>query len=98
MLVYIGIIILLLISPWIIPVYKYWARLNDVAPYYKIQVLFSIFLILAFGWAVCTAFMISPHYIGVSITCVVECIAFVLITYSNTYAFTRLSEIKGYID
>ena len=85
-------------SAWIMPIYTYFSSLNDVRPYYQPLLLTATFLLICFGWAICTTFMVSPSHIGVSFTCIVECMFFVIAFWTNTYAYRQHVSVKGYVD
>lgn len=67
-------------------------------PYYWGLLLTLALLVVNFAWALLITFMVRPANLGISIGCIVECIMFVAIMWSNTYSTKNLQEVKGCID
>lgn len=85
-------------SAWLIPAYQYFSFKNDVEPHYSNLVISAIVLGIFMMWALGTTFMLRPSNFGIGLTCIVECILFVSVLWSNTYSVSKLQEVKSCID
>lgn len=59
-------------SPWIFPIYKYYPKDNDVEPYSSAVVSFYFLTMLMLFWCIAATVEISPSWLGVALTCMIE--------------------------
>jgi hypothetical protein len=85
-------------SAWVMPVYQYYSSKNDVQAYYTPLLLGGSVVGIFMMWALGTTFMVSPCYFGIGVTCIVQCILFVMLLWCITYSVTNLQEVKSCVD
>ena len=85
-------------SPWIFPIYKYYPKDNDIEAYSSAVVAFYTIVGLAWLWCVMVTVEISPSYVGVALTCVLEGITvFVTLYFINTNN-VQYKKIRAHVD
>jgi len=68
-------------SPWIFPIYKYYPDLNDVEPHSSAVVQFYFLMLLMMAWCVVATAEVSPAWLGVALTCLIEMIMVIVSLY-----------------
>ena len=85
-------------SPWVFPIYKYYPDSNDVEQYSSAVVLFYCTSMLLLVWAICLTIAISPSWIGVALTCAIECMQIVVTVYFINTNNLQYNKVKEYVD
>ena len=80
-------------SAWIFPIYKYYPDLNDVEPYSSAVVQFYGLCLLMMMWSIACVVEIKPSWLGVALTCAVECMMVIVSLYfmnTNNVQYKKL--------
>lgn len=85
-------------SPWIFPIYKYYPSQNDVEPYNSAVVSFYALSLLIMMWCIVTTVQISPSWLGVALTCGVECAMVIVTLYFMNTNNIRYKKIATHVD
>jgi hypothetical protein len=52
-------------SPWVLPIYKYKPKLNDVQPHRSTAFLMYLTIFILFIWGIITAILVRPVWVGI---------------------------------
>ena len=85
-------------SAWIFPIYKYYPALNDVESYASAVVLFYVLCLVGLLWSVTLVVEITPSWLGVALTCAVECITVITSLYFMNTNNVQYKTIHSYVD
>lgn len=85
-------------SPWIFPIYKYHPEENDLDPYSDSVVGFYILAFLVTLWAIVVTAKISPSWLGIAITCVIEALTLVVTLFFTNTNNLQYNAVKTHVD
>ena len=85
-------------SPWIFPIYKYHPEDNDIVPYSDAVVGFYILAFLLTLWAIAATAEISPSWLGIAITCVIQALTLVITLFFTNTNNLQYNAVKTSVD
>ena len=85
-------------SPYVFPIYRYYPKLNDIEPYASGIVLFYALAAIAFIWSVYITVQVRPSWMGVSVTCAVECMTIFFTLHIANTNNAQYKKISPYVD
>jgi len=85
-------------SPWIFPVYRYNTRKNDVDKRNEPAVGVIVGMLLVLFWSIFCSVWVSPFYVGISISILVELVLVILALYLISISAIQMKKVQEYID
>lgn len=85
-------------SPWIFPIYKYYPKENDIMSYNSAVVLFYLLAFICLNWSIWTTVEVSPSWLGVGFSCVIEAVTIVISLYFVNTNNEQYNKVKEHVD
>lgn len=85
-------------SPWIYPIYKYYPKENDIEPYNSAVTIFFSTCFVGLMWSIWTSIEITPSWLGVAMTCLIEAITVVVSLYVINTNNVQYRQVRSFVD